>query len=82
MRKTLPTCLPNRCIAHKQLLEHREDGRVRIGLRVHHNFELERLLLGFADGIEVVKPAILRQRLRQKYERAWQLHQTVHCEEK
>jgi predicted DNA-binding transcriptional regulator YafY len=66
----------------QKLLEHREDGRVRIGLRVHHNFELERLLLGFADGIEVVKPAILRQRLRQKYERAWQLHQTVHREEK
>lgn len=54
----------------QQLLEQFENGRIRISLRVHHNFELERLILGFGDSVEVLKPRRLRQRIKKKLERA------------
>lgn len=40
------------------------DGGVLITLRVHHNYEVERLILGFGNGIEVLKPRKLRSRIR------------------
>ena len=43
------------------LLERQEDGAIYLSLSVIHNFELERLLLGFGKSIEVIKfmaPAI------------------------
>ena len=58
----------------QKVLETYQDGRIRISLSVHHNFEIERLLLGFADAIEVIRPAILRKRLREKFARAFQRH--------
>ncbi len=37
-----------------------EDGSVTIKLRLHHNYELERLILGFGESIEVLKPKKLK----------------------
>lgn len=54
----------------QQLLVTNLDGSIRIALRVHHNFELERLLLGFGDGIEVLGPRTLRSRIHWKLQRA------------
>ncbi|MCB0689889.1 MAG: WYL domain-containing protein [Saprospiraceae bacterium] len=45
----------------QQLVESFPDGSMVIRLRVHHNFELERMILGFANAIEVLKPAKLRK---------------------
>jgi len=54
-------------IHHSQkVLEKFDDGSVLISIRVHHNFEIERLILGFGDAIEVIKPRILRNRIKQK----------------
>ena len=39
-------------------------------MQVHLNFELERLILGFGDAIEVRKPNSLRKRIRKKLENA------------
>ncbi|MEZ5031279.1 MAG: WYL domain-containing protein [Saprospiraceae bacterium] len=58
----------------QKLLETRADGSIIISLQVHHNQEMERLLLGFADAIEVLAPASLRSRLREKYGRAYRMH--------
>ena len=46
------------------------DQSVKIRLRVHHNFELERLLLGFGSSIEVLKPRRLKNNLIKHYKEA------------
>ena len=48
-----------------------ENGGVIIGLRLHHNFELERLILGFGESIEVLKPKRLRDRIQWKLKQAY-----------
>jgi len=54
----------------QEILETLEDGSVIVKLYVHINFELERLILGFGDAIEVVSPKILRKRIRRKLQDA------------
>jgi predicted DNA-binding transcriptional regulator YafY len=52
---------------HTQKIEEKlPDGAVVISLRVHINFELERLILGFGETIEVLAPRILRNRIKKK----------------
>ena len=40
------------------------DGAILIKLRVHHNYEFERLILGFGPSITVMKPRRLKQRIK------------------
>ena len=40
------------------------DGSILIGLKVHHNYEIERLILGFGPGIIVMKPRRLKQKIK------------------
>ncbi len=47
------------------------DGAILVRLKVHHNFELERLILGFGDSITVLKPRRLRQKIKKKIEQAF-----------
>lgn len=54
----------------QELVQRHEDGAVTVSLRVHHNFEIERLILGFADSIEVLKPRKLRSRIKKKFKQA------------
>jgi len=54
----------------QQLIKRNKDGSVLVSLRVHHNFEIERLLLGFADSIQIIKPRKLRNRMKKKFQRA------------
>jgi predicted DNA-binding transcriptional regulator YafY len=55
-------------IHHSQeLLEEREDGIV-IQLKVQHNFEIEKEILGFGDGMTVIEPLKLRSILRKRIE--------------
>jgi len=61
----------------QEVLEKMPGGGVIIQLRVHQNFELERLLLGFGDGLEVLKPKGLRTRLSQKLKRAAALYEEI-----
>lgn len=49
----------------QRIIEEREDGVV-FNIFVQINFELERLILGFGDSIEVLKPKKLRNRIKQK----------------
>jgi len=52
-----------------------EDGSVVIKLFVHLNLELERLILGFGETIEVQAPKALRKRIHKKLEKAAGLYQ-------
>ncbi|MEM6632729.1 MAG: WYL domain-containing protein [Bacteroidota bacterium] len=65
-RKNAPYVLTKPFHHSQELLEQRSDGSVLIRLWVHQNFELERLILGFADSIEVLHPPRLRQRIGRK----------------
>jgi len=52
----------------QRVIETYEDGSILISLKVHLNFELERLLLGFGKAIEVVSPNLLRKRIKRNLE--------------
>ena len=54
----------------QEVIETDKNGNVVIKLKVHINFELERLILGFGDSIEVIQPRLLRKRIRKKIEAA------------
>ena len=55
----------------QEFIERDEDGNVTIRLKVHINFELERLILGFGETIEVLAPRLLRKRISKKLTKAY-----------
>ncbi len=55
----------------QKVLERYENGSIRFSLHVHHNFEIERLFLGFGQGIEVLSPEEFRQSIY------WQLKKAL-----
>lgn len=56
----------------QKVVEEFRDRSVIISLDVHHNYELERLILGFANSIEVLEPVKLRRRIRKKHKDAYE----------
>lgn len=52
----------------QEVLEMNEKGMI-IRIKVVLNFELERLIFGFAEGMEVIQPERLRKRMMNKFER-------------
>ena len=52
----------------QQIIERQEDGIV-IQIKVQHNFELEKEILGFSDGIKVLSPNRLRKRIKERLEK-------------
>ncbi len=63
--ETLPYMITKPLHGSQMLTEKRPDGSGILHLEVILNFELERLLLGFADHIEVLSPRDLRHRVSQ-----------------
>ncbi len=53
----------------QKLLEQSAHG-ITISLRVQHNFELEREILGFGDSIQVLEPPELKRRVKVKLQNA------------
>lgn len=52
-------------IHHSQkFIERQKDGSVILSLRLHNNFEIQRRLLGFGDGVEIIKPRRLRSQMK------------------
>ncbi|MFK7808142.1 MAG: helix-turn-helix transcriptional regulator [Saprospiraceae bacterium] len=58
------------------ILEKHKGGAITIQLQVHQNFELERLILGFGDGIIVQKPKALQSRIQRKLRKAIEQYET------
>ena len=58
----------------QQVLEQYPDGSVIIKIEVHLNFELERLILGFGNSIEVIAPKQLRKKIKNKLTAAVNLY--------
>jgi predicted DNA-binding transcriptional regulator YafY len=62
-KKNAPYVLTKPFHHSQELIEEYEDKSILIKMKVHHNYELERLILGFGNSIEVVKPKNLRRRI-------------------
>lgn len=60
----------------QRLLEELGNGAILIELRVHHNFELERVILGFGEGIHVIEPLTLRQSIISRLQNGADLYRT------
>ena len=58
----------------QRVLEEYPNGSVRVSLMVHHNYELERLLMGFAGSMEVIAPESLRERMHARLQRGAEMH--------
>ena len=54
----------------QRLIERLKNGQIHISIHVHHNYEIERLILGFGDSIEVLKPRRLRSRIKKILEKS------------
>lgn len=54
----------------QRLLKENEDGSIIINLFLIENYEMERILLGFGDGLEVLKPERLRLRMKSILEKS------------
>ncbi|MCK8142399.1 WYL domain-containing protein [Flavobacterium sp. I-SCBP12n] len=48
----------------QRLIKQNEDGSIIIHLYVIQNYELDRILLGFGDSLEVLRPEYLRERVK------------------
>ena len=59
----------------QKLIEQYKDGSILIELKVHLNFEFDRLILGFGNSIQVVEPKILRTRIKRKLKSAIKQYQ-------
>ena len=50
----------------QEMIDEYPDGAILIRLRVHLNFEFERLILGYGEAITVLKPRRLKQKIKKK----------------
>lgn len=58
----------------QRVMERSKNGFVTVSVKVHLNFELERLILGFGNSVEVIKPRRLKSRIKQKLTKALELY--------
>ncbi|MCP9770057.1 WYL domain-containing protein [Lacihabitans sp. LS3-19] len=51
---------------HSQVLEEERDDGIIISLKVQHNFEIEREILGFGEGMVILEPIKLKEILKKR----------------
>ncbi len=68
-KKNAPYVITKPFHRSQRIINKTDDGII-FNIFVQINFELERLILGFGDSIEVIKPKRLRDRMKQKLEKA------------
>jgi predicted DNA-binding transcriptional regulator YafY len=54
----------------QRLIQENEDKSVIVHLFIVPNYEMERLLLGFGCGIEILRPESLRKRMKNTLQKA------------
>ena len=62
--KNAPYVMTKPFHSSQEMIGEYSDGSILISLRVHHNYEIERLILGFGPSITVLKPRRLKQRMK------------------
>ena len=73
-RGNAPYVLTKPFHSSQEMIERLPDGSVIFKLKVHLNFEVERLILGFGDSLEVLEPRQLRRRIKIKLKNALKLY--------
>ena len=61
---------------HSQKVVERDNFGVTFSLRVQHNFELEKEILAFGDGIKVIAPEALKRKIKDRLLGALDLYET------
>ncbi|NME71901.1 helix-turn-helix transcriptional regulator [Flammeovirga aprica] len=74
-RKNAPYVITKPLHHSQQVLEREQDGSIIIEIKVHINYELERLLLGFGSSLEVIKPQGLRDRIKNIFKNGLSIYQ-------
>ncbi len=64
-KKAKPYILTKPLHHSQSIVEELKDGNIIIQIKVHLNFELDRLILGFGNKIEVLNPKFYRGRIKQ-----------------
>jgi predicted DNA-binding transcriptional regulator YafY len=59
----------------QKIVKEHEDGSVTILLQLKFNYEFDRLILGFGDGIKVLRPNYLQKRIKEKLRRGLDLYE-------
>ncbi len=59
----------------QEIMERYENGSLTFKIQVHINFELERMILGFGEAIEVLAPKQLRKKIGKKLASAKELYE-------
>jgi predicted DNA-binding transcriptional regulator YafY len=59
----------------QRVIKENEDGSIIIHLFIIHNYELERILLGFGDSLEVLRPEYLRERIKSVFQKGLMRYQ-------
>ena len=75
-RSNAPYVLTKPFHSSQKLVDQLDDGSIVISLLVHHNFEFERLILGFGDSLEVLEPKQLRRRMKRKLKKAFKNYES------
>lgn len=75
-RKNAPYIVTKPFHQSQKTIEKHPDGSITFTIIVHHNYELERLLLGFGESLEVLSPRLLRRNIKRKLEQAAGLYKT------
>ncbi|NHN24531.1 WYL domain-containing protein [Flavobacterium jejuense] len=60
----------------QRIIKQNEDGSILVHLFLIPNYELERLLLGFGSGLEIIKPNNLRKRLIRIISKTYEMYQS------
>lgn len=74
--KTAPYVLTKPLHCSQKLQQTLADGAITIELQVHQNYELERLILGFGDSIQVLAPISLKRRMKEKFQNGLDLYKS------
>jgi predicted DNA-binding transcriptional regulator YafY len=69
-RENAPYILTKPLHHTQRVINENEDGSITVHLLISPNYEMERLLLGFGCGIEVLRPENLRRRMKETLQKA------------
>lgn len=75
-RSNAPYVLTKPMHHSQRIVRELSDGGVILKLSVHHNFELERLILGFGESMQVLEPSGLKRRIQDKLQNGLDAYRT------
>ena len=72
-KKNAPYIITKPMHSSQQVISNNEDGMI-FTIKVVPNYELERMILGYGDAMEVISPNAIRRRIKYIVKKAWLLY--------